>query len=211
MQKMDKIKKIYAGEKTPAHLRINQFRAASNQYEKALSLWWLKKRKGDNTMKKTVVILLTLILMMTNLGTVLADTVSAPPVSQISSTPGYASIEKRFSVLHDSETKGAPSIIFIKSSISKKSSTSVTVAATTETSSSVTRIGGYLNIQRWNNNTWSSYKTTSFWSYGTNRATTTKTINVASGYYYRLMTTHVAINGEGTKQIVSTTSSVFVN
>ena len=43
-------------------------------------------------MKKMLAVLLTLTLMLTNLGAVLAETVSAPPASQISANPNYASV-----------------------------------------------------------------------------------------------------------------------
>lgn len=167
-------------------------------------------------MKKTVVILLTLILMMTNLGTVLADTVSAPPANQISANPNYAEVELFFSKsTHNlsiaSEQGEAPVITYVKSSISKKSTTSVSISAITETSSSVTRLGGYINVQRWINNKWSTYTTISFWNYNAARATKSTTVSVPSGYYYRLRVNHVAINTYGTKQVTSITTSVLVN
>jgi hypothetical protein len=162
-------------------------------------------------MKKIVVILLTLILTMTNLGTVLADTISAPPASQISANPNYASVEKTFSVSNEAGTRGKPSITFTRAGISKSSSTSVTISATTESDITSLKIGGQMSVQRWINNAWSTYKTTSFWSYNTYRATSTKTITVPTGYYYRLYVTHIASNNDGTSSKTLITNSVLVN
>lgn len=162
-------------------------------------------------MKKIVVFLLTLTLMMTNLGTVLADTVSAPPANQISANPNYASVEKTFSVTDEAATRGKPSITLVRAGISKSSSTSVTISATTESDITSSKIGGHMSVQRWINNSWSTYKTTYFWAYDTYRATSTKTITVPTGYYYRLYVTHVASNNSGTSSKTSITNSVFVN
>jgi hypothetical protein len=162
-------------------------------------------------MKKIVVILLTLILTMTNLGTVLADSISAPPASQISNNPNYASVERKYSVLSETGIRGKPTITLTRASIGKSSSTSITISAITESDITSLKIGGHMGVQRWINNSWSTYQTTAFWAYNTYRATSTKTITVPSGYYYRLVVTHVASNSDGTSSKTSTTTSVLVN
>ena len=162
-------------------------------------------------MKKIVVILLTLVLMMTNLGTVLADTVSAPPANQISANLNYASVEKTYGITDESGTRGKPSIVLVRASISKSSSTSVTIAATTESNITSLKIGGHMSIEQWKNNAWITYKTTAFWEYNTYRATKSKTFTVPSGYYYRLVVSHIASNSDGTSSKASTTNSVLVN
>lgn len=162
-------------------------------------------------MKKIVVFLLMIALMMTNLGAVLADTVSAPPANQISSNPNYSNIENTFSALNDTGSRGKPSIVFTRAGISKNSSSSVKIVATTESNVTSLKIGGRMIIQQWNNNAWNTYKTSSFWAYNTTQATSTKTITVASGYYYRLVVTHIASNHDGTSAKTSTTNSLLIN
>lgn len=162
-------------------------------------------------MKKIVVILLALILTMTNLGTVLADTVSTPPVNQISANPNFAIVERTYAITDVSGTRGKPSIVYTRAGISKSSSTSVAITATTESNIVSEKIGAQMSVQRWINNSWSTYKTTSAWSYNTTRATASKTISVQTGYYYRLVVMHIATNVDGTSSKTSITSSVFVN
>lgn len=162
-------------------------------------------------MKKTVAFLLALILMLTNLGAVLAETISAPPADQISATSGFASVEKKFFSTRETAAKGAPSIILVRASIKKSSSSSITVSAVTETMNAASQIGGYMNIQRWMNNKWTTYKTVRFWEYYASYASAKKTVTVPSGYYYRLNVKHVAVNGDGVVGKSVTTTSVFVN
>lgn len=162
-------------------------------------------------MKKIAVFLLALTLMMTNVGTLLADTVSAPPASQISADLNYASVEKTYGITDESGTRGKPSIVFTRAGISKSSSTSVVITATTESNIVSEKIGGQMTVQRWINNSWNTYKTTSFWSYNTSRATASKSVSVPSGYYYRLVVMHVATNVDGTSSKASITRSVLAN
>ena len=140
-------------------------------------------------MKKMLAVLLTLTLMLTNLGAVLAETVSAPPASQISANPNYASVEKTFQA---AENTRSPSITFIRSSIGKKSSSSISASAVTETSTNASKLGGTIYIQQWKNNSWTNYTSRSFWAYDTDRASTIKTVSVESGYYYRLKVYHTS-------------------
>ena len=162
-------------------------------------------------MKNIVVFLLALTLMLTNLTNVLAANIATPPASQISANPNFAIVEKTYAITDVSGTRGKPSIVYTRAGISKSSSTSVAITATTESNIVSEKIGGQMNVQRWINNSWSTYKTTSFWSYNTSRATTSKTVSVPTGYYYRLVVLHVATNVDGTSSKASTTSSVFVN
>nr|MBQ4456358.1 hypothetical protein [Clostridia bacterium] len=159
-------------------------------------------------MKKMLAVLLTLTLMLTNLGAVLAETISAPPASQISANPNYASVEKTFSAAGNMRNFA---IDFIRESISKKSSTSISISAVTETNTTAVRLGGAIYVQQWKNNAWSNYGSTSFWNYDTTRASTLKTLSVESGYYYRLKVYHRATDNTGTVQVVSTTSSILVD
>lgn len=159
-------------------------------------------------MKKMLTFLLTLTLLLTNLGAVLAETVSAPPANQISANPNFASVEKTF---HEAINSRDLSIDFIRSSIGKKSSSSISVSAVTETNTVAVRIGGTIYVQQWKNNGWSNYGSTGFWEYSTARASTVKTISVESGYYYRLKVYHTASDANDLTQVVSTTTSILVD
>lgn len=162
-------------------------------------------------MKKTLVCLLVFVLMFTNLSSILAEPVSAPPASQISADLDFAEVEWTLSSDRETENRGAPTIVFLKASIRKSSSTSVTVSATTESDIISQQIGGRMVIQRWINNNWTTYKSYPFWSFNTTQATSTKTVTVPSGYYYRLIVYHIATAIGGTSAIQSTTSSTLVN
>ena len=159
-------------------------------------------------MKKMLTFLLTLTLMLTNLGAVLAETVSAPPASQISANPEYASVKKYF--LGAGDTRDF-AITFTSSSIGKKSSSSVSISAVTESNTTAIRIGGIIYIQQWKNNRWNNYTSSSFREYATARASTVKTVSVESGYYYRIKVYHSASDSTGTVQVVSTTTSILVD
>lgn len=159
-------------------------------------------------MKKMLTFLLTLTLLLTNLGAVLAETVSAPPANQISANPNYASVEKYFPEAGDTRDFA---IDFIRSTIGKKSSSSISVSAVTETNTTAIRLGGTIYVQQWKNNSWHNYGSTGFWDYDTTRASTLQTLSVETGYYYRLKVYHTASDNSGTIQVVSTTTSILVD
>lgn len=159
-------------------------------------------------MKKMLAVLLTLTLMLTNLGAVLAETVSAPPASQISANPNYASVEKFF--LGAGDTRDF-TIEYVTSAIGKNSSSSVSVSAVTESNTTAVKIGGIFYVQQWKNNAWRNYTSTAFWTYSTTRASTLQTVSVESGYYYRIKVYHIATDNTATLQAISTTTSVLVN
>lgn len=159
-------------------------------------------------MKKMLAVLLTLTLMLTNLGAVLAETVSAPPANQISANPDYAKVEMSFPEADNTRTLA---ISYVTSAIGEKSSSSISASAVTETNTTASKIGGTIYIQQWKNNAWTNYTSRSFWVYNTDRASTIKTVSVESGYYYRLKVYHTAIDDTGMAQAVSTTTSILVN
>lgn len=162
-------------------------------------------------MKKIIVFLLALTLLLTNLNAVLAEEISAPPASQISPDLSYASVERTFSSSRESLSRGKPNIVYLHASIKKSSSTTITISATTESDIVSDSIGGRMAVQRWINNSWSTYATYSFWSYYASSATSKKTVSVPTNYYYRLVVTHIATNMDGMTAKQSTTSSVFIN
>ena len=162
-------------------------------------------------MKKTLICMLVFVLMFTNLSSVLANPISAPPANQISADLDFAEVEWTLSSEKETQTRGVPNIVFLKSSISKSSSTSVTISAKTETDIVCVFVGGQMTIQRWINNSWTNYQSYTFWSYNSARASSTRTVTVPSGYYYRLVVAHMASSADGSVGKQSTTTSIFVN
>lgn len=159
-------------------------------------------------MKKMLTFLLTLTLLLTNLGAVLAESISAPPANQISANPNYASVEKYFPEAGDTRDFA---IDYVRAALSKNSSSSISITAVTETNTIAVRLGGTIYVQQWKNNGWQNFGSTSFWDYDTTRAYTHKSVSVESGYYYRLKVYHTATDNTGTVQVVSTTTSLLVD
>ena len=104
----------------------------------------------------------------------------------------------------------AVAIDSVSSSISKASSTSVSIKAKTVANQAVNSVGGKAVIQRWNNNTWETYKTYNFNAYGSSSCSLNKTVTVASGYNYRLRVSHSAVTASDSDYVTTTTSSVKV-
>lgn len=108
------------------------------------------------------------------------------------------------------QSRSTASIDSVSSSISKASSTSVSIKAKTIANQTVDSVGGTAIIQRWNNNKWESYKSYNFNSYDSSSCSLAKTVSVASGYSYRLRVSHSVIDASGTDYVNTTTSSVTV-
>lgn len=149
-------------------------------------------------------LLLALVVILLSTTCALADT-NPPPASEIAPNQISSLVYWR---------NGARSsdfaITYVEAGISVSGS-GVHITGTTEANKVANSIGGYATIQRWENNTWKTYKQTSFLSIEASSCSLDKTISVDGGYYYRLEIAHTAgLNGEF-KQVNSTTKSVFVN
>ena len=163
-------------------------------------------------MKKVIAVLLTLVLILTNGITVLAEEVSAPPANQISADPNFSYAIYVASVNTEKEERlrsGEDGLIIVmaESSISKGSG-SVTIHARTDSNIISAQIGGTVRIQRWKDNKWNNYYSTNFFAFSTASHSTTKTVSVESGYYYKLYVTHIAITPSTTKSIGTSTQGV---
>lgn len=166
-------------------------------------------------MKKVIAVLLTLVLILTNGITVLAEEVSAPPANQISADPNYAHAiytAPVFAEKEDTLRSGEDGLIitFAESSLSK-SGTSLNVYARTDSNIISAEIGGTVRIQRWQNNKWTNYYTFSFFADDTATYSTSRTVSVESGHYYRVYVSHVAITPATTRTIGTSTQSVYIN
>ena len=170
-------------------------------------------------MKKMASLLMVLcFLLVGGTANAFADEIPTPPLSQISSNPNYASVSWRNPAFINGNPDGIMGtgqdglqIVFASASISKASSSSVSIYATTESNIESSEIGGIITIQRWINNRWEHYEGYDFWDYFTDECTGAATVGVESGYYYRLSVTHMAGTGYSTKFAYSTTASVLVN
>lgn len=162
-------------------------------------------------MKKVLALVLSLVLMLGGSAAALAETAqSIPPLSQISSNPNSATFTWRSDVsTQDVEKK---EICYTQTSISKLSSTSVSIFQTTETNAKAAVIQGFMFVQRWNNNKWEEYASRDFFKGNTTLCETSYTVSVESGYYYRLAVSHIALFADGGNSSCNTyTSSVYVN
>ena len=167
-------------------------------------------------MKKIVSFLLTITLLLCNGIAVLAEEIPTPPADQISSNPNYAFAEKYF--LINPAGNASPNagedglgLVYVHASISPNSSSSVLVTATTTANIICMDIGGFVCIERWINNDWSTYYLYPFWSHGVASFSTSEIITVESGYYYRIHTTHIAISMHSTASATIRTTSVLIN
>lgn len=162
-------------------------------------------------MKKVLSLVLALVLMLGGSVSVLAEIAqSIPPLSQISPNPNSATFTWRKDVsTQDVETK---EICYTEIGISKASSSSVSIYQITETNAKAAVIHGLMFVQRWYNNKWEEYTTCEFDKGNTTVCETAYTVNVESGYYYRLAVTHVAIFADGQNSSRNTYSqSLYVD
>ena len=167
-------------------------------------------------MKKIVSFLLIITLLLCNGISVLAEEIPTPPADQISNNPDCASIELFFPINHSGITlpnagEDGLGIIYTQASISPYGSGSVIISVTTTANMLCMNIGGYAIIERWNNNTWSSYYTISFWSHNTSTYTATYNVAVESGYYYRVRSIHIADSEHSSVSVYAITKSIIVN
>ena len=162
-------------------------------------------------MKKVLALVLSLVLMLGGSAAALAETAqSIPPLSQISSNPNSATFTWRSDVsTQDVEKK---EICYTQTSISKLSSTSVSIFQTTETNAKAAAIQRFMFVQRWNNNKWEKYATREFNKGNTTICESTYTVSVESGYYYRLAVSHFAVFVDSDNSSCNTYSrAIYVN
>ena len=168
------------------------------------------------TMKKKLSCIIVVILVISKCSFAICENPSAPPISQISKDPEFSIDTKYFlsnnSIINPAETgEDGLQLTSISSSIKKQNSSTVTVSASTTANQVCVDIGGSVTVQRWINNAWTYYSGFSFWEHGVSSASTSRSISVASGYYYRVTVAHLAGTVHSTKSGHTTTKSIFVN
>ena len=166
-------------------------------------------------MKKIVSFLLTITLLLCNGFTVSAEEIPTPPADQISFNPNYAFDENYYFFdpnQNNPNSSGGDGLglIYIYSGI-RKSGSNITASFTTTANLECTYIGAAVIIQRWNNNSWETVYSFSVWDYDVSSVSATKTINVDSGFYYRVRAMHVAATLLSSKSGVTVTQSILVN
>lgn len=160
-------------------------------------------------MKKRVLFAALLVLaMLTSCAIALADN-DVPPPDQISSNPNLSMYEWRRPVMTIAEDD-ALSLTRVTGSISKVSSTCVSIRAVTEANKFCTVVGGTMYVEQWKNNAWNSYHSTTFSTVNGYSASATNTVTVESGYYYRLVVKHRASSFGEQAYNVSSTGSILV-
>lgn len=155
-----------------------------------------------NTFTKVLVFLLLALLTLALVPAALAE--DAPPADQISSDPTSSYVQWW------NPERAAFSISYVDIGI-KAGSGSVLISATTESNTPVDCVGGYVRIQQWKNNQWTTIKTYNFYGFDTDSCSMTKSVPVDSGYYYRALGVHTADLDTEYVSKGTTTSSVYVN
>lgn len=123
---------------------------------------------------------------------------------------GLAEDHAEISWSNPATTYATLSLTEVSSSISKSSSTSVRVSATTSANQTCSSIGGTLLVQQWTGSTWSTVKTIDFYADNASSHSVDRVVTVESNYSYRVKVSHHAITLETSKTATSTTSSVSV-
>lgn len=165
-------------------------------------------------MKRTISTILCAILLLFSCTNVFACEANVPPADQISANPAYAYARwesNGFDTAGNQSRAGEDglAIMFAESSISPGTG-SVRVSATTESNIRASNIGGIVQVQIYRNNSWQAYNTFSFENSGCS-ASVTRSVGVASGFYYRVVVSHRAITPYSTVFRTTTTRSVYVN
>ena len=154
-------------------------------------------------MKKTIlIVLVALVAIMLSMTVGLADT---PPANEIS-----PNLSSAFTSWTNPMRSSGLTITYVEAGISVTGS-GLYLHGVTETNIEAMDVGGVATIQRWENNTWNTYKQVRFAAVFACSATLDRTVSVESGYYYRMVLTHTAEDEEIMKYCTSTTRSVYVN
>lgn len=151
-------------------------------------------------MKKLLSLVLSF-LLLASLCPALADT---PPADQIAAS-GESYVE-----WYNKARANDDLISHTKAGISAGTGF-VLVRGVTETYSVADTIGVIYIIQRWEIDEWVNYYSVGYSKFDSDYISDIRTIDVESGYYYRLNVIHKALKESQSDYNVSTTGSVYVN
>jgi len=133
---------------------------------------------------------------------------STPPASDLSPNPDYYYGTWTAGI---SPMSTAIAISSATYNISKASSTSVNVSASTTANQTADVVGGTIYLQQWNGTAWINIKSRNFIAYDSNYDSDSTTWTVTSGYYYRTKTVHSATLGNDTASKTNYTGGILVN
>ena len=158
-------------------------------------------------MKNIFRILVTLVLLFSISVPALAES-SAPPASDLSPNPDYYYGTWTAGI---SPLSTAIAITNATYNISKVSSTSVNVSASTTANQTADEVGGTIYLQQWNGTAWININSKGFLVYNNSYGSGSTTWTVASGYYYRTKTVHSAKLDGDTASKTNYTGGILVN
>ena len=155
-------------------------------------------------MKRFISVCLAILLVSLFYTSALAD--NTPPADQIA-----GNLYSDSGSWINPQKSGGFAISLTAYGIEKRSSTSIFVTGKTMTNQTADRVGVLITVQRWANNRWNNYSSTSNREYSADECNHSKTISVASGYYYRIHVTHTASLDTTSITKHSYSQSIYVN
>lgn len=158
-------------------------------------------------MKRFLIALLLVLSLSLGSAYALADSLpDMPPPDQICLEP-ISRVEWINRLRSDDE------FTFLKATneIAVLSSTDLQVKASTQVNQTAGTLGGRIYIERWENNKWNYYSSTGFSSVNSTKASTTRTLTVESGFYYRSKVVHDATKSNETITMTTYTQSKLFN
>lgn len=158
-------------------------------------------------MKRFLIALLLVLSLSLGSAYALADSLpDMPPPDQICLEP-ISRVEWINRLRSDDEF----TFLKISNEITALSSTDLQVKASTQVNQTAEILGGRIYVERWENNKWNYYSSTGFSSVNSTTASTTRTLTVESGYYYRSKVVHDATKSNETITMTSYTKSKLFN
>ena len=161
------------------------------------------RKKGEFFMKRFLITLLFVLSLSLCSTYALADTLpDMPPPDQICFEP-ISRVEWINRLRSDDEF----TFLKVSNEFSALSSTDLQVKASTEVNQTAGMLGGMIYVERWENNTWKTYSSTGFSAGNSKKASTTRTLTVEPGYYYRTRVLHDATKSPQTITMTTYTKS----
>ncbi len=158
-------------------------------------------------MKKVVIGLVALMLLFSISMPALA-TSDTPPLSEISPNLDFSAGSWSPLMLRSTSTYAFSYLYF---GISKVSSTSVYVTATTQTNKISDCVSQVMYLQKWVDGAWTTVRNRGSYGYSVDEISDSTTWTVDTGYYYRLRTVHSGDLGLDYISKYSYTGSILVN
>ena len=137
--------------------------------------------------------LLLTLTFLTCCAVALADN-DVPPPEQISDDLNFSLVDWYLDVMPMADDL---KITRATTGIYRLDSTHIGLRGVTQTNKICAHIKGYMVVQQWKNNQWNKYTSASYSVFGKAEGSGEFSISVESGYYYRLVMDHYALDYEG--------------